>query len=301
MQTERTAWRCFIPWRRWVLALVLALPGCWRLHRKPDVDPIEEALKAADALFDARAESEERLLAAIEAYREVLAMATDDPRVLWRIARAYTALGYGYPSEASPQHFDLAREYGLRCLARNTGYASRLDAAGGRINERAVRRLGVPERACLEQTLVAWLRWVEVRGPAAALDLQATELLARQARELDPGRERWIPGWSIGMVEALRPGRMSRDLEVMEQGFADAIAAEPGLAIPTADRARLVLPGLGDREALEVALHEVEGWPEGEATWALENRAARAQARALLEDPARVLLTTWQWREADPR
>jgi hypothetical protein len=268
------------------------LLSCW-LRGGERNDPVEQALVEVDRAYAQRVDVAE-LQRSIELSRELLADAPDDPRVLAAIARGYSAMSWGHPSEESLDQLSMAREYGLRCLALNTGFRSRQQLAQGRVSELAVRQLGVEDLPCLEQVLVAWVRWSRLRGPAGALDLDTLAALGDRASDLGP--DGWIGPWSQAMAIVLEPGPIDRDLDRSEQLFLEAIRAEPGLAEPMLDRARYqVILAAGRPAELEAALREVASvFPEDSGgDWALENRAARAQVASWMGDTEALWRQRW--------
>lgn len=256
------------------------------------MDPIVQG----DALFERRAESEEVLLQAIEAYRRALVATTDDPRVLERLAKAYNALAWGYPSEANQGGYATAREYAMRCLETGTGFSSRVEGANLRIDDAAVRRIGPEWRGCLDQLLVAWVRWVEVRGPSAAVDLEPLSRLARRGRALANKAPGWIPPWASAMTELLRPGRTSREADQADVWLTEASEAEPTLALPTLSRGRWLTLQQGDRDRFEELMLTLPERYPAEGRWALENRAAAARAQQALADAPRLFEQRWERR-----
>ncbi len=194
---------------------------------------LEEALAEMDAHFDAR--YDEARLRTLIGMGETLAMEwAEDPAVGWRQSNAELALAYGHSPADRMQWYRTAMAHGRQCLRGNSGWKSREELAGGRVSRRATRRLGASDRPCLEVLLRSWLRWVELRGPAAHLDLAEIQLLSDRAMELnevDPG---WVAPWSQAMLLSLQaqsPASVDAALELFQQ----ASLLAPELVTPRVD------------------------------------------------------------------
>lgn len=251
-------------WWRVVLPLLLCA-GCWLRHREEEISPLQQAILDAEAIFARRAEGPEVLDASIEAWRAALSMAQDEPRVLAGLARAYSARAYGYGLADPAMDYEIGRSYAWSCLMLDSGFSARVNAEGGRLSERAARLLGETYRPCLEAMLIASVRWVELRGPAAAIDLPELTILANRAGEGSPTS--WVGPWARGMIVALTPDPARRDNAAMDLAFAEAERALPELWIAAADR---LFYAPEPDEARRTALIEQE--PAGD--WSLENAAA---------------------------
>lgn len=261
-------------WRKWAPLLLLALGGCGLRHHDEEISPLDQAINDAEALFSRRAVSAAELDKCIEAWRTALSMSASDPRVLAGLARAYTARAYGYGLPDPAGDYEIAKVYAWSCMMQDPGFSARVIAEGGRLTERAARLLGERFRPCLEGYVVAGLRWVEVRGPAAALDLSMLNTLAHRADEPGTAASPWIGPWAIAMVIALTPDPKLRDVTAMETEFARAEAALPELWMMTADHMSYA-PILD--EARWMAL--MDRRPSGD--WELENSAALARLKGL--------------------
>jgi len=254
-------------------------------------DPVLADLERADEVFEERLEPE-RLDESIELYRGILAEHPNDPRVLAALSRAWSARAWGLSGPAQADEYERARAYGLRCLERNPGFSSRVELAAGRLTEGAVRQLTVSDAACLDATLLAWTRWVELRGPAAAIDLEPIRLMARQSRLLGEG---WVGPWSEAMAMVLLEGPLERELPRSRALFRNAINAEPSLAVAHLDYARHQLLLEGERSAFERELRSFDEShpPDTDGAWALENKAARERAAELYEESGEVWSARW--------
>ncbi|MCP4809754.1 MAG: hypothetical protein GY913_25035 [Proteobacteria bacterium] len=262
---------------------LLLLVSCW-LRQGEGRDPVEGALTRADRVYAERADVE-RLDESIEMYRELLAEHSDDPRVLAALSRAWGARAFGHPGSDQAELYDRARSHGVACMALNPGYASRVRLAAGRITEGAVKQLGEPELDCIEATVFAWARWIELRGPAAGIDLEPLRFLARHARLLG---DSWVGPWGEAMTLVLVEGPVDRELPRSRALFELAIKSEPQLAIAHLDLARHQLVLEGDRKAYAREMREfsVAHPATADGEWAMENHATREAVTGMDGDVA---------------
>ena len=258
--------------------LGLLFMACW-LRQGEGRDPVEGALSRADRVYAERADVG-RLDEAIESYRALLAEHPDDPRVLAALSRAWGARAFGHPSPDRADQYDRARGYGFACLALNPGYNSRVRLASGRITEGAVKQLDASELGCIEATVFAWARWIELRGPAAGIDLEPLRYLARQARLLG---DSWVGPWGEAMALVLLEGPLDRELPRSRALFELAINKEPGLAVAHLDLARQQMVLEGDRAAYDLEVRDFPSVhpPDADGAWSMENQAARRAVREL--------------------
>jgi hypothetical protein len=276
--------------------MTLLLLSCV-FFRRDRQDAVEAALDAADALYAQRVEPE-RLDEAIGAYVLVLSESPGDGRVLWRLSRAFTSRAETAEGDDRRKELELARGYGLECLATNPGFAARLDLNGGRITRNAARQLTVADAPCLEHTLYSWVRWAEGRGAAAAVDLPALEALSGRAVELNTG---WVAPWSAAMVILLRPGPVEQDLALSRERLQTAILVAPQRATAHADLVRWQVVREGDLDAFKA---EVKGfaatWPEAsDGEWAYENALARERVLGLQGRGKLLMYDAWSGGRPD--
>lgn len=272
------------------MTLLLLLSACFvfRRDRKGELDL---ALEAADEVFAQRTDAE-KLDEAIGAYVLINATWPAEGRVLVRLSRSFAARAETLGPEDQRKELELARGYGLECLANNPGFSSRWNLAGGRVTPEAVRQLTATDAPCIAETLYSWLRWAEGRGPAAAVDLPALKALSERARELPTG---WVGPWSSGMVVLLQPGPVPRDLVASRQDLQEAILLAPDRATAHADLVRWQLVLEGDGAAFD---REVDGFPKNwpkasDGAWALENRVARERVQALQGRGDELMRQAW--------
>lgn len=269
--------------------MFLALLGCV-VFRTPDPDPRVLALQAADEHY-ANRHLDGELELALRAYQDILAAGPVDRAILFRLARAFGAAGLGDPTDAGMVSLEVGRQYGLQCLMLNTGFASRVELGAWQITERAVRQLEVQDRPCIDATLIAWVRWVERRGPAGAVDLRSIDRLARRVRLMPESG--WVGPWANAMVLVLPEGPSERPLADSRVLFEQALALEPNLTWLELDLAahQLVLEGESGKAA--ESLWTITQSNNGADGWAYENKAARAEAQRRLDDFGAVERRSW--------
>ena len=151
----------------WMLSIWLACGA----RRAPERTPKDLALEALDAGYAQRTD-QEALDANIQASLDLLATAPTDPDFLARTARAFSARAITRKARTDKiTDLETARSYGLLCLAGNTGYSVRIEQAGGQVLRAATKQLQKRDVPCMEQTLIPWVRWLELRGPAGLVDV----------------------------------------------------------------------------------------------------------------------------------
>lgn len=263
-------------------ALWLALAAC--SHRGAEVDlGLEKALSKADALYAARLQPAE-LDAALLLLEGLRAGAPDDPRVLWRLVRAYEARGYARPSEGFDD-YSTGLERGFSCLRLDPAFAALVAREGGMVDGRAVSALEAPHPECLRWTALTWMRWLEAHGAAgAAVDLEPARLLAELAAKdlYDP-----LSQVAVGLGWSIVPPPLGADLEAATSAFKRAVELTPGDLTPRVDLAEHVFGPLGEEESWRKTLEAVAA--QGEASMdagpgTLENHRAIQRAKALLRE-----------------
>ncbi len=176
------------------------------------------------------------------------------------------------------------KKVGRECLRQNGAWAVMEDLSGGRLTVQALRRLDPSDLPCVRGLVFHWIRWVEMQGPSARIDLRAITLLTDRAVELAKDSLTWREHWSLAMVASLDvPSEETRNRA--EFHFQAAIALAPGLATPAIDRlagqVRQNVYSEQTREALRqmgagsYAVHS-------SATWSLQNQHALKRAIRLL-------------------
>ena len=244
--------------------LLLWLGACALRTTAPTID-LGATLAEVDAQWDARAAPGgldsvmERLLAA-------LAASPDHPALLARLARGEwtrAQLGEG------AVHFEIAQDYGYRCLLGWPGFASRLDGGGYRVDAAAAAELPAESAGCLTWTVASGLGQVEHRGPGAALELESLRALHGRLTQLGSGEAPGFTAWEAAKLELLSGGA---DSQLVRSRLAEAIAQAPGVLLFRVELAE-AMP-----DAQNVA---VEGFgPPASDAWALENAAWSARLTA---------------------
>ena len=260
----------------WMLSIWLACGA----RRAPERTPKELALEALDAGYAQRLDKA-ALDAHIQACLDLLATAPNDPEYLARTARAFSARAIARKVTVDKlTDLETARSYGLTCLAENTGYSVRIEQAGGQILGAATKQLQLRDVFCIEQTLIPWVRWIELRGPAGLVDSKGVRHLAERLAVLEPAG--WVGPWSKAMVLSLPQANARGPLERSEQLFGQAIQAEPKLAEIHLDYIKFQLPYLGEHQ-VSTALESFKKKhpPRADGPWALENTIARSEAQAV--------------------
>lgn len=259
----------------WMLSIWFACGA----RRAPERTPKELAVEALDEAYAQRMDRA-ALEANIQASLDLLATAPTDPDYLARTARAFSARAITRKAPADKlTDLETARSYGLLCLAGNTGYSVRIEQAGGQILGAATKQLQARDVPCMVQTLIPWVRWMELRGPAGLVDAKAVRYLSERLIALEPGG--WVGPWSKAMVLSLPQAGARGPVERTEQLFGEAIQAQPKLAEIHLDYIKFQLPYVGEQE-VDAALESFAGRhpPRGDGPWALENTIARSEAEA---------------------
>jgi len=265
------------------VALALLLTSC-AARRAGDEGPSAAEIEAADRLYAQRADFD-RLIEAQQAYLSLLADEPNHPALLGRLSIAYSAQAYGYPETVDPERvYALAREYGLRCLALNPAWTSRLALGEGRINRRVAAALTTSDVKCLQASLIAWARWLEIRGPGAHLDLAPLLALSNRLEDLSNGFD-WVAPWALGMVGALPPAALEPDLAAAAEHFKEAARRHPGLVTPKLDWLVHVQADIDDSDlSYQAAVIQSDYAAMAESgSWILENRRGLEVLAAIID------------------
>jgi hypothetical protein len=270
----------------WMLTMWLACGA----RRAPERAPKELALESLDQAYAQRT-TLETLEANIQASLDLLSLDPKDADYLVRTSRAFSARAITRQAESEKlSDLETARSYGLLCLAGNTGYSVRIKQAGGQILGAATKQLQKRDALCIEQTLIAWVRWMEVRGPAGLVDAKAVRYLAERLIVLEP--EGWVGPWAKAMVFSLPQAGARAPLERSEQLFAQAILAEPRLAEIHLDYIKFQLPNVGEAQvSAALAAFPSEHPPGADGPWGLENKVARSEALGTSSEA--LMLRVW--------
>ena len=270
----------------WMLTMWLACGA----RRAPERPPKELALEALDQAYAQRT-TRQALDANIQASLDLLAVDPEDADYLVRTSRAFSARALMREAESEKlSDLEAARSYGMICLAGNTGYSIRIKQAGGQILGAAAKQLQKRDVLCIEQTLIAWVRWMEVRGPAGLVDAKSVRYLAERLRVLDP--EGWVGPWATAMMLSLPQAGARAPLERSEELFAQAILAEPRLAEIYLDYIKFQLANVGEAEVRAALRAFSSAYPPGaDGPWGFENRVARSEAQATSSEA--LMLRVW--------
>jgi hypothetical protein len=232
-------------------------------------------LRDADALWERRAE-EGGLERALAAYTTLLAGAPADPRVLARIARAQHRIGLVTEDPAAALvAYESAREVASTCIVTDPQVRAVLPSVGWVWTGPVLTDIGADRAECALWAAAASVGTVEVRGPGAALELEAVAPLAARALELRPNDP-----WALRTAAEIRlldPGTPEEErtqaLGLLEQ----AAGRAPAMLLFRVDLARANGQAVTDLPP-----------PSPDEPNALENARARQLASTTIADvPAR--------------
>lgn len=263
----------------WMLSIWLACGA----RRAPEPSAEERSLQAIDRDYAQRTDPE-ALERSIQATLDALSKEPDNTAYLMRAARGFSARSLTRSGQAErSSDLETARSYGLLCLATNSNYSVQLNRAGGQIVRKAVRQLGPADVPCIEQTTIAWVRWMELRGPAGLIDASKVSLYAAQLTKLQPGG--WVGPWALAMVGALPQAEARSPIGETDQLFAQARKSEPRLAEIRLDELQYQLPYAGEERVSSALLGFASDYPpKQDGPWRLENQMARSEAEAIEVD-----------------
>ena len=240
-------------------------------------------LRNGDARFVARSDLAD-LDRAIQWYLSGVREFPAEPKLMGRLARAYTVRAYAHPDDGI-DGFVTAREFGLRCLRLEDAFGGLVQSAGGAVTKRAVGTLASNRIGCITWTSLAWSRWLDERGVVgASIDLGATQALAEKAVSLNGRYDGGRPYAALGLALALPPEPLGPDLVGARKAFAEASRLSPGRLTPVVDLAQYVSAPEGKQGEWAALLGRVvDTTLVEEDADRLENSAAIQRARALLD------------------
>lgn len=240
-------------------------------------------LRNGDQLFAQRADIEE-LDRAIQWYLSGVREFPDDAKMMGRLARAYTLRAYGHPSDGL-DGYATAKEFGIRCLMTETGFAGLVQSAGGEVTRRSISTLEADRIGCMTWTSIAWGRWLDERGVVgASIDLVAVQAMAQRAVDVMPQYGGGRPYEALGLALALPPEPLKPDLGGARKAFLSASKLSPDRLTVAVDLAQYVSAPEGNEAEWRALLTSVVGTElEAGDPNRLENLAAIQRAQALLE------------------
>jgi hypothetical protein len=266
-------------------SLLPAGPGCAARRAARQGSGLARDLDAADALFELRGQPG-GASAAIRALLDIDGLHPDNPRVLWRLSRAYTLEGYRAGPPTGKGDLLTGREYALHCLSLQAEFAGVVEGAGGVVTPDAVERLVEDDLGCLLWATLSWGRWLHWQGPAgAAIDLEVVEAMGAHTQRLS-GDDFARGRAAAGLAYSARPRLLGGSPDRARAAFEAAVALEPGRLTPRVDLALLVLRPAGEDQAASELLRAAaeaavaEGDPD-----APEDLRARARARSAIGLP----------------
>ncbi|HCH61904.1 MAG TPA: hypothetical protein DFR83_03805, partial [Deltaproteobacteria bacterium] len=188
---------------------------------------------------------------------------------------------------AAVRLYGTAREYGLQCLMLEPSFEGVVLSKGGRVTPMAAEQITEQNKECLVWTVIAWSRWVHVRGSAGVgLDHEVLAVLGARAAELGGN---WGSGrghYAHGLALSLPPLVLDPDLAGAEAAFARALEAAPGRLTTKVDLALYVYRPLKRFDEADAILQEVISTTlSDDDPDELEDRHAQARARAALGAP----------------
>lgn len=186
------------------MLLLLGLAGCWLRPPTPvPVDPLVAPLAEADALWARRGEPG-GLDAALRAYEALLAVAPERPVVHERLARAsFEQSRHAVDPAAAQAALEVARVRATACLDTFPSFHAALQPLTAEVRTATLRELPPAAAPCLAWYGVSALRLVELRGPGAALGVEAARPFVEQAWALEPDGAGGLVAWGAAMLVVL--------------------------------------------------------------------------------------------------
>lgn len=271
---------------------IAALSGCGKhpgAYQTADAtkpaDAVAEAVQAADALWDQRAD-EAKLQQALDAYAEVIARDPKNRHALERLTRGWYFWGDGFTTDKDVQieRWGKALEFGGQCLALNGKFATLVN--GGTKEKDAIAQATIEDVPCTYWTATALGKWGKAQSIAKTLKfLPTVKAYISRVEELDPTYYHYGPARYWGAYYAALPSFAGQDLGKSAEYFEAAIAGAPYylptrvlraemLAVATSDLAMF------DEDVKRVLSAEADAKPEANIT--PENLRDQVKAKALL-------------------
>lgn len=265
-----------------VFALGFSNVGCMRSKAAPtEVELAVASIRGKTLTYVTEAE---RSSFEAQAFQTLL-VAHPQSRALYVLSsNALEALSYVAPDPQRLSLYNQGKILGRQCLRLNGAWGVMEDLSGGRLTVQALRRLDVEDLPCVRGLLFHWIRWVELGGATARIDLRSIGLLAERAVALSGETLIWQDHWALAMVAALNvPDEETRNRA--EFHFQRAIQMAPDLATPAIDRLSTQIRQGVYSEITSGALRQLGSGSylvHPNAEWAAQNQDALKRAMKLL-------------------
>lgn len=215
------------------LALTLAAcggknPGAYeKLGANTAKTAADEAIAAADALWEQRADVE-KLKLAIAAYEKLAETDPDNRHIAVRATRGWYFLADGFTvdSDAQIEQYLKAVEWGKRCMAINEAFAAKVN--DGTKEKDAVDALTKADVPCIYWTASALGKWAKASGIAKSLKhLGTVKAYISTVESLEPKYYFDGPPRYWGAYYSVLPSFAGRDLEKSGEYFEKTMAGSP--------------------------------------------------------------------------
>lgn len=245
---------------------------------------IDSAVAAADEMWEARGDAA-KLHAALQAYEAVLELDPGNRQALTRLTRGWYFYGDAFSDDKDEkiERWGNAIEYGKRCLALNSDFASRIEA--GEKEKDAVVAATESDVPCLYWTASALGKWGKIQGLARTLrHLPTVKAYIGRAEELNPTFYHYGPARYWGAYYAVLPSFAGQDLERSAEYFAASIEGAPNYLGTRVLRAEMLAVATEDVALFDSDLQYVLDADANVAgRIAPENTQEQEKARRLIE------------------
>lgn len=219
-----------------LVGLAVFLGGC--AARQAARDPLAKKLRALDDRYS-RAATAAELAPLVQDTVLQLERHPDEPRLMWRLARALAAQAAVGEVDSAATAYAASREVAVRCLNLRPGFSAQVAAAGGRLVPAAVTHLTAEDLPCATWALHAWGRALDLRGAGAVdPDLPGLEALAAWAADASgpPAERVWVAA-AAGLVLSFRPALDGPPPKPGRPLLEEAVRIGPGHLTPLVDLA----------------------------------------------------------------
>ncbi|MEN0063064.1 MAG: TRAP transporter TatT component family protein [Myxococcota bacterium] len=190
---------------------------------------IEKRVEAADALWAERVE-EDKLMAAIDAYKAVLEADANNRHALHRLTRAFYFHATGFPPEDNDEkiaRLDEAIQFGTRCIGQNEQIANAIEVEGEKERD-AVQFATAEDVPCLYWTASALGQWGRASGIAKTLKhIPTVKAYMTKIEELDASFFNHGPARYWGAYYSVLPSFAGRDTDKSAEYFATSLKEAP--------------------------------------------------------------------------